>query len=132
MKGNLAKGYIVNNDLTTQKCYIAKHENYFAHGSTIKEAEKALQDKVFDNMDIDEKIDAFFEEFDLESKYPAKTFYEWHHKLTGSCEFGRNAFVKNHGIDLENGTFTVNEFIELTKDDFGGEVIRRLAERSGQ
>ena len=129
VKGNLAKGYIVNADLTTKKCYIAKHDNYFAHGATLKEAEKALQDKVFDNMDVDEKINIFLKEFDLNTKYPARTFYEWHHKLTGSCEFGRNTFVRNHGIDLVNGMYTVKEFIEITKNDFGGDIIRQLEER---
>ena len=126
---NLAKGYIVNKDLTTTPCYVVKHENLFAHGSTVKEAEKALQDKIFESMDVEEKIDAFLKEFDIYTKYPAKMFYEWHHKLTGSCEFGRNAFVKNHGIDLENGMYTVKEFIEITKDDFGGDIIKQIEER---
>ena len=127
--GNLAKGYTVNKDLTTQKCYIVKHNNLFAHGETAREAERALQDKIFGNMNADEKIDAFLEEFDLEAKYPARLFYEWHHKLTGSCEFGRKAFVKNHGIDLEKGTYTVAEFIEITKEDYGGDIIEQLSER---
>ena len=130
VRGNLAKGYIVNKDLTTKKCYVAKHGNLFAHGGTLKDAVTALQDKIFDDMDVDEKIDAFLGEFDLEGSYPARTFYEWHHKLTGSCEFGRNAFVKNHGIDLENGTYTVREFIEITRNDYGGEIIRQLEERA--
>ena len=129
VKGNLAKGFIVNGDLTTTPCYVVKHNNLFAHGNTVKEAEKALQDKVFDNIDTDEKIEAFLNEFDLESKYPAKAFYEWHNKLTGSCEFGRNAFVKNHGIDLKNGMYTVKEFIAITKNDFGGEIIQKLEEK---
>ena len=114
---NLAKGYIINKDLTTTPCYVVKHENLFAHGSTVK------------SMDVEEKIDAFLKEFDICTKYPAKMFYEWHHKLTGSCEFGRNAFVKNHGIDLENGMYTVKEFIEITKDDFGGDIIKQIEER---
>ncbi len=131
VKSNLAKGYTVNADLTTERCYVIKHNDLFAHGETIKEAEKALQDKVFATMDTDEKIEVFLNEFDLESKYPARAFYDWHNKLTGSCEFGRNAFIKNHGIDLENGMYTVKEFIEITKNDFGGEIIKQLAERIG-
>ena len=127
--GNHAKGFIINGDLTTRKCFVVKGQNQFAHGETFAKALKALQDKLFEDMDTDEKIDAFLEEFKPDVKYPAKTFYEWHHKLTGSCEFGRNAFVKNHGIDLENGTYTVNEFIEYTKNDFGGEIIQQLEER---
>ena len=127
--GNLAKGFIVNNDLTTEDCYIAKGENKFAHGATVAEAQKALQDKIFEDMDTDEKIDAFLREFKLDIKYPAKSFYEWHHKLTGSCEFGRNSFVKNHGIDLENGLYTVKEFIDITKHDYGGSIIEQIEER---
>ena len=51
-----------------------------------------------------------------------------HHYLTGSCEMGREAFVKRHGIDLDK-TYTVEEFIELTEDDYGGEIIKNLKER---
>jgi hypothetical protein len=126
--GNLAKGFTINTDLTTLPCFIAKGENKFAHGATFAEAQKALQDKIFDDMDTDEKIEMFLKEFQLGVKYPAKSFYEWHHKLTGSCEFGRNSFVKNHGIDL-GGMYTLEEFIEYTKNDYGGEIIRQIEER---
>ena len=129
VRGNLAKGYIVRNDLTTEKCYVAKGENLFAHGKTSKMATEALQSKIFENMDVDEKLDKFIELFKPGVKYPAKLYYEWHHKLTGSCEFGRNNFVKSHGIDLDNGTYTVEEFINIVKNDYGGEIIERLAER---
>ncbi len=124
--GNHAKGFIINRDLTTEKCFVVKGQDKFAHGETLAEALKALQDKIFEDMDTDEKIDAFLREFKPDVKYPAKSFYEWHHKLTGSCEFGRNAFIKNHGIDLGKGMYTVKEFIEYTKNDFGGEIIRLL------
>ena len=127
--GNLAKGYTINGDLTTVPCFIAKGENKFAHGVNFEEAQKALQDKIFDDMDTDAKIDAFLNEFQPDVKYPAKSFYDWHHKLTGSCEFGRNSFIKNHGIDIETGMYTVNEFIEITKNDFGGDIIRQIEER---
>ena len=129
VKGNLAKGFTINNDLTTSPCFIVKGNNLFAHGETVKEAEASLQEKIFENMDTDEKIDAFLKTFDIESKYPAKEFYEWHHKLTGSCTFGRNSFCKNHGIDLETGMYSVNEFIEITKHDFGGDIIHQIEER---
>ena len=127
--GNLAKGYVINADLTTTPCYVIKHNNLFAHGETVKEAEQALEKKIFSRMNADEKIDAFLKKFNLVDKYPAKDFYEWHHKLTGSCEFGRNQFVKNHFIDIENGMYTVQEFIDITKNDFGGSIIEQLAER---
>ena len=129
--GNLARGFIVNQDLTIEKCYVAKGNDLFAHGATAKGAAKALQDKILANMDVDEKIDEFIKKFSLGVKYPAKDFYEWHHILTGSCEFGRNAFVKNNDIDLKNGTYTAEEFIGLTKNDFGGDIIKQLEEKMG-
>ena len=127
--GNLAQGFTINRDLTTQSCFIAKGENKFAHGATFAEAYKALQDKIFDDMDVEEKIAVFLKEFQPDVKYNARLFYEWHHKLTGSCEFGRNSFVKNHDINLDTGMYTVNEFIEITKNDFGGDIIRQIEER---
>lgn len=128
-KGNLAKGYVINGDLTTKSCYIVKGNGYFAHGDTFRDAQAALRAKIFENMDTEEAIDEFLKTFKLGVKYPAKDFYEWHHILTGSCEFGRNTFVKNHGIDLEHDTYTIEEFIEITKNDFGSDVIGQLAER---
>ena len=127
-KNNLAKGYIINNDLTIKQCYIAKKDNLYAHGETIEQAQKSLQDKVFDNMDSDEKIEIFLSEFKPKEKYSAKVFFEWHNKLTGSCEFGRNSFIKNHGINLDD-MYSVSEFINITKNDYGSEIIRQLGER---
>ena len=127
--GNLAKGHVINADLTTTPCYVVKYDDLFAHGQTVKEAELALEEKIFSRMDVDEKINAFLKKFNLVDKYPAKDFYEWHHKLTGSCEFGRNRFIKDHSIDIENGMYTVQEFINITKNDFGGSIIKQLAER---
>ena len=127
--GNLAKGFTLGDDLTLTPCYVAKGHNLFAHGETAKKAEAALQEKIFANMDTEQAIEMFLEEFTPGIKYPAKSFYVWHNRLTGSCEFGRNRFVFEHGIDLENGMYTVEEFIEITKNDFGREVIEQLAER---
>lgn len=124
--GNTAKGFIINKDLTTEQCFIVKGQDMFAHGDSLAAAQIGLQEKIMENMDTDEKIALFLEEFKSGIKYPAKSFYDWHHKLTGSCEFGRNAFVKNHGIDIESGMYTVEEFIDYTKNDFGGETIKQL------
>ena len=132
VRSNLAKGFTINNDLTTTHCYIVKARNLFAHGKTVQEAQRSLQEKIFDNMDTDEKISAFLGKFKLGVKYPAKDFYEWHNKLTGSCEFGRNSFCRNHGIDLENGMYSVEEFIEITENDYGSSIIKQIKERIEQ
>ena len=125
--GNTAKGTIVNNDLTETPCYIVKEGKYFAHGKTLAEANAALQDKLFDEMPAEKRIAAFWACHKKGVKYPTKDFFEWHHKLTGSCLMGRQQFAKDHDVDLD-GEMTVEEFIELTENAFGGDIIKRLKE----
>lgn len=126
--GNYAKGAIVMDDMTTRLCYIAKQGNTFAHGNTLREARDALREKLFKDMPEEEHINAFLEAHPDNGPYLNRDLFQWHNKLTGSCLAGRNAFVENHGIDLE-GSSTLAEFIEMTKDTYGGDVIRRLEER---
>ena len=123
--GNTAKGTIVNRDLTETPCYIVKEGKYFAHGKTLAEVREELQDKLFDKMSIEARIMEFWKCHKKGIKYPTKDFFEWHHKLTGSCLMGRQQFAKDHGIDLD-GEMTVEEFIDLTKNAFGGDIIKRL------
>lgn len=124
--GNVAKGYILENDLTLTPCYVAKSGNTFAHGNTLKEAIDALHDKLFDDMPEEDRIAEFFKTHSPGVKYPAKDLFVWHNRLTGSCEAGRMSFARSHGIDLENDTFTIEEFINLCKDSYGGETIKKL------
>lgn len=124
---NTAKGTIVNSDLTETPCYIVKEGRYFAHGNSLAEANASLQDKLFEEMPTEERIAAFWEFHKKGVKYPTKDFFEWHHKLTGSCLMGRQQFAKDHDVDLE-GEMTVEEFIVLTKNAFGGDIIKRLEE----
>ena len=124
--GNVAKGYILENDLTLTPCYVAKSGNTFAHGNTLKEAIDALHDKLFDDMPEEDRIAEFFKTHSPGVKYPAKDLFVWHNRLTGSCEAGRMSFVRSHDIDLENDTFTIEEFINLCKDSYGGETIKKL------
>ena len=126
---NLARGFILNNDLTLTPTYIAKCGDFFAHGETAVDAMRDARTKYEDNHIVDERLRLFRETFpDWDKKIPAKELFDWHHRLTGSCEQGRIAFCKEHGLDWMNGEYSVNEFIELTKDAYGGEIIRRLAE----
>lgn len=124
--GGTAKGYILETDLTLTPCYVAKSGNTFAHGNTLKEAIDALHEKLFDDMPEEDRIAEFFKSHSPGVKYPAKDLFVWHNRLTGSCEAGRMSFVRSHDIDLENDTFTIEEFINLCKDSYGGETIKKL------
>ena len=126
VRGNTAHGAIVNADLTLTPCYIVKQGNVFAHGETLREAMEALRGKLFKDMPEDERIDTFLRETDREKAYPTQYFYDWHHRLTGSCDMGRKQFARDHGVDLEHGMMTLTEFLELTKDAYSGDVIRKV------
>ena len=90
-KGNIAKGFILNCDFTYEPCYIVKGNGYFAHGKTIREAQHGLVKKYIEDMDEDEVIGKFMEEFEPNKKYKGSVFFNWHHYLTGSCLMGREA-----------------------------------------
>ena len=120
-----AKGAIVGADMQLNPCYIAKQDGLFAHGETLHKAREALNEKLFEQLPVEERVEMFRKEFSLKTEYPTHLFWEWHNKLTGSCEMGRNQFAREHGIDL-NGNMTPEEFVKLTENAYGGEVIRML------
>ena len=129
VKGNVAKGYIVQSDLSLTPCFVVKGKNLFAHGSNLHEAMAALTDKMFDDMPEEERIAAFIKAHpDKDKTYPNQDLFDWHHRLTGSCMAGRNAFVKDRGLSLDGET-TVTDFITLTENAYGGSTIRKLAEQ---
>ena len=119
-----AMGRILHSDLTTEKCFIVKQDEMFAHGETMRDARDALLEKLFDDMPEEERIEKFVEAHDLYERHTNRDFFSWHHRLTGSCLQGRTAFAQDHGIDLD-GSMTTKEFLELTKDSYGGDIIRR-------
>ena len=127
IKGNIAKGFILRNDLTLVPCYIVKNDYFFAHGDTIKAALKSLQEKTDLNLPIPQRIINFKNQFhDFNVKIKAQVLYDWHFKLTGSCKTGRDTFCINNNINIEKDKFTVNEFIALTKYSYKGEIIKLL------
>ena len=124
---NVAKGYILNDDFTLTKTFVAKENGKFAHGETLHEAFASLQEKLYDDSTEEERLEAFKKHFpDFTKKVSAKELFHWHHVLTGSCKQGRLSFCTNKGIDIDNDTYTVHEFIELTQDSYGGDIIRKL------
>ena len=131
VRDNIAQGFILQRDLTLTPCYVVKEQNRFAHGETLHDAFSALQEKLYDDSTEEERIEAFRNKFpDYDMPYSNRDLFAYHHVLTGSCLMGRESFCKDKGIDLDGST-TVREFIELTKDSYGGDIIRRLPEVYG-
>ena len=131
VRDNIAQGFILQRDLTLTPCYVVKEQNRFAHGETLHDAFTALQEKLYDDSTEEERIEAFRKKFPkYDTPYPNRDLFAYHHVLTGSCRMGRESFCKDKGIDLDGST-TVREFIELTKDSYGGDVICKLPEVYG-
>lgn len=128
VRGNIARGYIVTEDLTLESCFIAKVGDYFAHGKTLEEAVTDAKAKEVKKLPIEERIANFKETFGpLNSEHVGKEFYVWHNILTGSCRMGRDGFCKAHGIDLSK-KYTVKYFLDITKDSYGSDVIKLVRE----
>ena len=123
--GCIAKGFIVRADLTLEPCYIVKQDGFFAHGRSLRTAMEALREKLFDSMPDEERCEAFAREHEAGREYPNRDYFEWHHRLTGSCLMGREEFAREHGVDM-NGSMIPEDFIRLTEDAFGGSVIKQL------
>ena len=131
VRDNIAQGFILQHDFTLKPCYIVKEQNMFAHGDTLHDAFTALQEKLYDDSTEEERMEAFRKKFpEYNTLYPNRDLFAYHHVLTGSCRMGRESFCKDKGIDLDGST-TVREFVELTKDSYGGDVICKLPEVYG-
>lgn len=132
--GNIAQGFILKSDLTLQPCYIVKEQNYFARGDTLHDAFTSLQEKLerlYDESTEEERIEAFVKKFpDYDMPYPNRDLFAYHNVLTGSYRMGRESFCKDKGINLDGST-TVRDFVFLTKDSYGSEIIRRLPQAYG-
>ena len=131
VRDNIAQGFVLQRDLTLTPCYIVKEQNKFAHGNTLHDAFAALQEKLYDDSTEEERIEAFRKKFpEYDTPYSNRDLFAYHHVLTGSCRMGRESFCKDKGISLDCST-TVREFIELTKDSYGSDTIRKLPEAYG-
>ena len=129
VRGNVAKGAVLGRDLTLKDCWIAKRGNFFAHGDTLHAAVEAVEAKWRENRPLDERIAEFVQTHPSLDE-PYGDLFEWHHILTGSCEFGRRQWCDGHGYKPTD-SITLRAFFEQTKNDYGRDVIRRVAQKYG-
>ena len=129
VKVDAARGAVLRNDMTLRDCWIARRGNFFAHGDTLHEAVEAVEAKWRENRPLDERIAEFMKTHPaLDEEYG--DLFEWHHILTGSCEFGRRQWCEEHGYKPTD-SITLRAFFEQTKNDYGRDVIRRVAKEYG-
>ena len=130
--GNYAKGAILRGDLTLQPCYIARVGNSFAHGDTLREARRDAEGKDMRARPVEERVASFVAAHpDPNAECDGRDLYDWHHILTGSCRAGRDAWCRDHGLSPDSDRMTVREFLRLTANSYGGEVIRQVSKAYG-
>lgn len=131
IRGNIAQGFILEKNTKLVPCYIVKKNNKFAHGNTLHDAFMSLQEKLYDNSTEKDRIEAFKRKFpSYDTKYNNRDLFVYHHVLTGSCRMGRESFVSSNGLSLDGKT-TVREFVELTKNAYGGDIVKKLPKAYG-
>ena len=115
--------------MTLRDCWIAKRGGFFAHGDTLHAAVEAVEAKWMENRPLDERIAEFAKTHPaLDEEYG--DLFEWHHVLTGSCEFGRRQWCEEHGYKPTD-SITLRTFLTETVGNYGGDVIRRVAKGYG-
>ena len=128
--GNYARGGVLQQDFTFKPCYIARVGDSFAHGDTLRQAMADARAKELRNKPAEERVGQFLSTYpDPDTPIPAKELFDWHNILTGSCLFGRKQFCAERGIDVEHDSYTLRDFVNLTKGSYGGEVIRMIEDR---
>ena len=131
VRDNIAQGFILQSDLQLEHCFIVKENNMFAHDNTLRDAFTSLQEKLYDDGTKEERIEAFKQKFpSYDTKYGNRDLFAYHHVLTGSCRIGRESFVADRGLSLDGET-TVREFVQLTKEAYGGSIIKLLPQVYG-
>ncbi len=111
-------GYVlekfINGKFQKKQCYVAKKDNLFAHGETLKNAIQDLQFKI-----VSEKIknDPIYEDTLLTVDY--------YRQLTGACEFGCKSFMEQNGIK-----FTVSDGKLIEKSPIKAKDLLPLLEKS--
>ena len=115
--------------MTLRDCWIARRGNFFAHGDTLHEAVEAVEAKWRENRPLDDRIAEFLKTHPSLDE-PYGDLFEWHHILTGSCEFGRRQWCDGHGYKPTD-SITLRMFLTETVGDYGGYVIRQVAQKYG-
>ena len=126
VQGNIARGAIIESDLTLSPCYVARVGNSFAHGKTVKDAFADAQAKEVKKTPIKKRLEMFKKKYPLlDSTAKGQDLFDWHNILTGSCRMGREAFCREHGVLLQE-KYTIGYFLDLTENAYGGSVIKQL------
>lgn len=102
-----------------RSCLIAQRGEYFAHGSSFREAVSDVNFKFLQsNLDVADVVADV-----VATKSVTVIQYRL---LTGACQEGCRRFLDDNGIPPEMESLPLPRVLELTRNSFGGDKIRRL------
>lgn len=127
--GDYMRGYIVSTkDFKVKPCYLAIVGNSIAHGDTLHDAVVDATSKEIKKIPVYKKIERFVAFFPtLDTEVSVEDLHAWHGRLTGSCRLGRDEFIRS--LPNRKDKYTVHEFISLTINAYGGEIIKQLKQK---
>lgn len=119
-----AIGYYLGRTGRKVPLFAFKEDGYIGIGCSYAHAMDSLLSKKIEGTSLEERIQKFVESHSLDEKYTIKDFWEWHRYLTLSCYGGGERFKNEHNLN-EDDLISVDEFVELVKEEFGGEIISK-------
>ncbi len=128
VKNNIAimKGFIFNRN-SLKSTFVCLQDGKSAHGDTLAESMQDLQDKILFSLDFEKIVIDLKSKYKLTDKILACELMSIHRAITGSCKQGCLGWAQQHNINLEYDKFTLVEFINLTKNAYGSDMIHKLS-----
>lgn len=129
IKGNIAKGRILNDDMTFTDCWIVREGNCIEYGKDLHKTYLAAQRESAIQLPKEERLKMFVQRFPSpDEPIPIKELYHWHHVLTGACRIHSKEWCKRHGFNFEDEIYCVSirRFVNLTESEWGGDIIKEL------
>jgi hypothetical protein len=108
--------------ISPYKTVVARKDDTFAHGESIREAIKELRFKMA-KRDVEE-----YRNLGMESVLTFEEAVMMYRVITGSCQYGVNRFLEENKIEEKD--YTVAEILSLTKGSYGHErLVEFIKER---
>ncbi|WP_448607207.1 leucine-rich repeat domain-containing protein [Paenimyroides ceti] len=100
---------------TNENCFVAKRDNYYAHGKTIKDA---IEDVNFKFLQENLEVKDLVKEIKQKKLISVSEF----RLITGACKMGCESFMSQKG--LTETTYPLDKAIELLQGQFGWSKIK--------
>ena len=110
-KGNIYKTISFDDFNDGNITYVIEKDGVYSHGETIKEAKESFVYKI-SNRDT-----SAYDGYTKETKVSFEDAVKMYRIITGACESGTRAFVKN--LPKIQKEYTIGEIINLTSGHYG-------------